>query len=48
MPRTILCSTGTFIAQGTKAMNDFRNGATHWEDEVAELRTQIDKRIEPL
>lgn len=45
MPRTLLLSTGTSIANGTTALRTFQRRLTTWDDNTDELRTQIRERL---
>lgn len=45
MPRTLLLTTGTSIANGTAALGDYQKRATEWHDEATDLREQIRERL---
>ena len=48
MSRTILCSTGTSIAQGCQALSAFQNRASDWAEDTTELGEQIVQRLKKL
>lgn len=48
MSRTILCSTGTSIAQGCQALSAFQNRASDWNEDTTELGDQIVQRLSKL
>lgn len=45
MPRTLLLTTGTSIANGTAALRGYQARATAWDDDTADLRQQIRERL---
>ncbi len=45
MPRTILCSAGTSVAQGCKALATFQNRETFWAEDTSELAERIRERL---
>jgi putative CRISPR-associated protein (TIGR02619 family) len=45
MPRTLLLTTGTSIANGTAALSSYQRRATSWEEEAVDLREQIRERL---
>ena len=46
--RTLLCTTGTSIAQGCKALIDFQKRASTWDEPTPELTAQIRERLNGL
>lgn len=48
MSRTLLCTTGTSIAQGCKALSDFQKRATTWDEDTSELSAEIRQRLRGL
>ena len=48
MSRTILCSTGTSIAQGCQALSAFQNRPSDWDEDTTELNDQITQRLSKL
>ncbi len=48
MPRTILCSTGTSIATGTKAGKAYQSRPSAWDDDTTELAGEIAERLKAL
>lgn len=48
MPRTLLCTTGTSIAQGCPALTGFQRRPTTWDDDALELTQQIRQRVQAL
>jgi putative CRISPR-associated protein (TIGR02619 family) len=45
MPRTLLLTTGTSIANRTAALGAYQKRATTWEDNAEDLREQIHERL---
>ncbi|WP_127803935.1 putative CRISPR-associated protein [Hydrogenophaga sp. NH-16] len=48
MPRTLLCTTGTSIAQGCGALRELQARPTSWDDDVPLLAQQIQQRLDAL
>jgi putative CRISPR-associated protein (TIGR02619 family) len=48
MSRTIICTTGTSIAQGTASLRSLQSKSSHWEDDSPELVEEIARRLEGL
>ncbi|WP_216919684.1 hypothetical protein [Synechococcus sp. CCAP 1479/9] len=45
MPRTLLLTTSTSIANGTAAMASYQRRGTSWEEEAVDLREEIRERL---
>lgn len=45
MPRTLLLTTGTSIANGTAALREFLARPSSWEEDISALRQQIRERL---
>lgn len=48
MSRTFLCTTGTSIAQGCKALADYQKRASTWDEAAPELTAQIRERLQAM
>lgn len=46
MPRTLLLTAGTSIANGTAALRSYQAQASAWDDDTAELQKQIRERLQ--
>ena len=48
MSRTLLCTTGTSIAQGCKALADYQKRGSNWDESTPELTAQIRERLQGM
>lgn len=48
MPRTLLLTTGTSIANGTPGLSSYQKRASTWDEDTGEFRKQIQDRLKTL
>jgi putative CRISPR-associated protein (TIGR02619 family) len=48
LPRTIICTVGTSIANGCKSIQSYYQRTSNWEEDISDLKSEIESKLAPM